>query len=580
MLALAAALLLFFGLSAINKPLTADEAEFGMAAMAAAETGRPYYYMGETRGARDIEARKTVWWIRESPQPYFQYGLWHPPLYLYSIAASFKAFGYHDWAARLPGFLMSFLTLFGMWRIAHLIFPKDRAPLAGALAALLWATNPLMVQQSLMLDLDNTVVACIGVWFFHEYFRLDRSPMPRVAFWGWLSVLLAISAWAKEFAPVYILAALGSYLFLNRRWRDLAWMAAMGIAGGALFAATYWAFCAAFDLPAWYFVRFTLLDKLGQGQGLLSTILKTQGLGAALQSIWLSWFNVILWTSPFYFALYFLAFGERAREWIKARAVSAEGLLAIYSLAVLGATLVYRPSMMFLKYGTAAHPTLILFLAGAIAGACRPPLSRRGLIAVVAAVGAGALAQRWIFGDIVFPLYNGGFSATRYWVFAGSAAAAFLLAAFLAARPRAMFAVAAIGLAAATASYGLAQSLAQRQPYVTAVSWNNYGERDFLETANYLHSVLQPEDVPICRKDFGYYLVKLNGGRHRKFYVAQMLMDATSLQEVAESLSFPEIRWMVLDRYMINPATLPLIEKAFYLDRKIGSFYVLKRRGA
>src|SRR6478752_1836898 len=82
----------FFLLLSANqawKPLHLDNMDFPAVAKATAETGLPIYYRGE-----------------ENPK---HLGLYHPPLYIYSLAAWYRLFGPTPTATRMFGALFAIL---------------------------------------------------------------------------------------------------------------------------------------------------------------------------------------------------------------------------------------------------------------------------------------------------------------------------------------------------------------------------------------------------------------------------------------------------------------------------------------
>ena len=152
------------------------------------------------------------WVIEEAPRPNFEYGLWHPPLYVYVLALSYKIFGTASWAARLPGVVCFLITLWLLWRlVTHLSPPESRQHVRIFLVSL-YLVNPLLIQQGMMLDIDNTVLTLLGVLLLHEFLRMDAKGTPWLQKYAWLTVLMTLSFWAKEFGALYLAVALLVYL--------------------------------------------------------------------------------------------------------------------------------------------------------------------------------------------------------------------------------------------------------------------------------------------------------------------------------------------------------------------------------
>jgi 4-amino-4-deoxy-L-arabinose transferase-like glycosyltransferase len=577
LLGLGFVLFAWFAWASIHKPLTTDETEYSGPALAIVKTGKPLYYTGETPEQYIPDNVKWIW--KESPRPMFCYGLAHAPLYVYLLALSLKIFGMTNWAARLPGLLCLLTTLWLLRGILRQILSPEKARGAFAVTAFLFLINPLILQEGLMLDLDNTVVTTLIVLYLHEFLRLEKKATAWLPKYGWLSVLLALLFWAKEFPGFYLSLALLLYVAAQRRWKECLGLLVSLAVGVGLFWGSWCLFAKLNDLPVLYFIRWTTLGILARGEGLFTTIAREAGLTNALFSVVFSFLNTMLWVSPFYLALLVVVLGWRARQFLLTRQVTPLDLALIYVVVMLGVTQVYRPSGWFLKYQYPAHPVLILllgaFLCEKFEQASPVDWTVGGLLAI-----ALAAIQMQVIHDPVFWFFNGGLKGIgehQVLLFYGVAAVVLVVAVKLLrwrwTGSQTCAAALAIGLAGANLGLGVKQ----RQPYVTAISWNNYGETGFAETVNHLKSVLRPNDVPICRKDFGFYLYADTETLLRRWYNPAVLVGVKTADELVRNISAPGVSHIVLDRYSIVREEIPLIQQYYVLDRQIGSFYVLRR---
>lgn len=577
----AALFAVFCGYS-INKPLTTDETEFAAAAIGILTSGGPVYYVGETPDTFIPDPDR--WIFHAASKPGYQYGLWHSSGYTYLIALSYKIFGRANWAARLPGLFCTLLTLWLLCRIAKLITPLPlqggEARLRGTVGTLafLYLINPLILQEGLMIDLDNTIVSTFCVWFLHEYLRMELAGTAWRSRYTWLIALMAMSFWTKEFTGIYLTAAVCAYEVLSRRWtRLLGILAALG-AGAAVFWGTWWTYCKLSDLPATYFLRFTVERNLAASAGLLTTIYRTDGPAAAAFRLGFGFIESLVWVSPFFGALILVLIAWRLKCFWHARRPAPLDLLLIFALVILFAAKIYRPSG-FLKYEYPAYGALTL-LAAVFLRERFGSLSARELSVAGILAGILAAAQVYLLGDPVRVFFDNaadGIFHPPVAVFYLLAALDLLIILIFARRawglPNVFLSVLVIGLAGANLGLGWAQ----RGSYVTSIDWNNYAEVNLEDAAGYLKSQLREGDVPICRKDIGFYLNKDSDTPAHPWINTVVIYQSASSAQLLEQIRRPEISHIVLDRYSYRVYALPYIAQHYALDRDLVSFQIYRR---
>lgn len=575
----------WFALSSINKPLTTDEVEFAGGMLAVAKTGRPVYYMGDN--PMPYVAVKDRWVYEQMEKPMHHYMLFHSPLYVYLGALFVKVFGMTNWAPRLVGMISFFATLWLLRGILFFILPAEKARGAFGLAAFLYLINPLLLQQGLMLDLDNTIVTATCVLYLHEFLRLERRKATWWRKYGWLSVVMAVVFWAKEFPGFYLALAVMLYTLAQRRWRETLGVLLSLVAGVALFWSTWWLFAKLNHLPVMFFIRYTTIGILGQGEGLFTTLARESGLGNAVLTVLFSLFHLTVWQTPFYWLLLVLVIVWRVREFWTTKQLGPLDLVLLYAVMVLGVTQVYRPSGWFLKYSYPAHAVMMV-LFGALLGERLAKAERHDWVLLGVGVLVMAGAQAAMLQDSVLSFFGGrlrGVTDAKFWGFYAVAAAGLFMVIKLARSQWSVASSAALAAGVGLAGASLSLNWFQRASYVTSISWNNYGEQGFNEAVNYLKSVVRPDEVLICRKDFGFALYKDLEVPCRKWYNPCVLDAVKSPNELVQNITGTGVKWIVLDRYAIGYSSmnrrvpvLQIVGDFYRLDKQFGNFYVLRRK--
>ena len=465
--ALGAAFFLFCALPRLSQPLVYDEVNFALAGEAVAATGRPLARAGfmEDRGSFDRE---------------FQYALWHPPLYVYTLGLAFRLFGVGEAQARLVG-VAGTLAAGGLLFVLTRRLTGKSWPAAGAVG--LFLTHPLTVQSSLLLDIDGSVLLPL----FLGAVLAATGLVGRVSPGGVVRTGLAfgLALLAKLTTPLAIPPVLGLAL-LARGYGIGAWAAAgvVSLLGVGFFAGLWGLFSQALSLP------FTMPLEVTAAEARLA-------LGAGLSGVETGW-----WLSPPLLILFGWAFGRRARAWPGGNKAEAADLVTLLGAVVLGVYLA-RTAGYFPKYQVAAVPLMAAAVAtglGRDIAGLRP--QRRAL--TVAAGAVGGLAAALAAGDGPFlqtARSHGGLPL----VAAGSIAAGAGLALTEKLRPM-PWAVA--GLVGVLAGWSVATDLMQRSaPYSTAYF---YGARGNVEAARLLDGLVGPDEYYVAAKEVAYYAANRN----------------------------------------------------------------------
>lgn len=238
---------ILFGLGAA-KPLNLDNAEFPPAAEATAKTWTPVYYRGE-----DMPRRAAVF---------------HPPLYVYTLAAWVKAFGASPASFRYFGFAC--LLLAGA--VAVLLVQETWGSWPGWRFHLwywpLLLLNPYTLQTASIVDIDSSIYGPVLVLLLWGALRLGRCCSGPGAGWVLLAAGVCVALWFKLTTALILWPAF--WLLLRRRlggWPAL-WRATLVFWGGALlFLATYAAFCRLLDLNFRFAFAFIAQSVFQRGAG-------------------------------------------------------------------------------------------------------------------------------------------------------------------------------------------------------------------------------------------------------------------------------------------------------------------------
>ncbi|HZS00966.1 MAG TPA: glycosyltransferase family 39 protein [Chloroflexota bacterium] len=279
-------------------PLFWDEVNFYWNGQAVAETGVPYANAGFLGDRGAIGGQ-------------YQYGLWHPPLYLYTLGLAFWLFGASETTARGTGVVLMALTALAVYFLARLVIPRPARDWGALLAVGILLVSPLTIQSALVLDIDGTVLTLLLTAWALLYLRWEdaprrRQPLVVVA----LALAFAVTLWAKLTTPFFLLAVVLVYqIGRGRPLRGLAHLLGIGVIGAVLFLLT-WDFACTwtgmpFDMP--FGVTWAELHDAVGSEGDLSERFDTQAL------------PILAWVSPYLAALFVAATVARVATFARRR---------------------------------------------------------------------------------------------------------------------------------------------------------------------------------------------------------------------------------------------------------------------
>lgn len=510
----------------IDKPFVYDDVSFILGARAVADTGLPFGNQGYLLHQ---------YWQRD------QWALWHPPLYIYLLGLTVALLGDGERAARGVSVLCLLVAAAFAFDVARRVVlgrggSPHRALVAGVLTVALYVLNPLAIQASLVLDIDNTVLKVLMVALVWLAVRLPGS-------WGLLTILgvallYAVTLWAKTTTPL----ALGVALVFTRLFQDTGWrgalqgMAAVGL-GVAIFATSWLGVSAALGMPTDYtmevFLNEALESGVSSGQRLVSLQAFTLGVAPA-----------ILWIGPFFCLLFVAAGLPRLWSLLRGKGLDAADLLVVLGAAIYLAY-IFKLAGNLPKYHAAMLPLWAAAAGALVACAAGRPTVAQYVVALVGgtvlifwyldrmAVSWGILWAESLTVDlIVIPLLI-GLGVAALWALLGR---------------RNLIGAIPVGLFLLTVSWSLTLDLAQYdRPESTTYDYGRYGQR---EAAAVLETLLEPDEPFVASKDVAWYTQSrqyvdqeswqhvvwdLNGGEYDDTYLG-MPIRVLALEVGVESL--------------------------------------------
>jgi hypothetical protein len=434
-----------------------------------------------------------------------QYGMWHPPAYLYSLAAAAGLFGTGTLAMRATSLAWFLLSLVLVWKIAGLLLGKGAPLLLRALPIALMVMTPLLMEGGLLLDIDNTSLCFAILLLLWLYLKDPDTLAPRRL--GLLALAFAFALASKLTTPYMLVASIGAYQVLRHQpIRGFVQAAVIGVGGTAVFGAAYLAYCTLLRYPAGFMFQFSYVGKSG-------SFLHYPGLNNSLHSMYWN----LTWISVPIALLIASAIALRTVAFVRARRAQPIDLLLIFCVAGL---LAYVP-----WYAAIGKYTVPPVAAGVLAAGIefgnrllalqRPVLRRRDLLiaggTVVAAVLLLLVGTPLQFRPPAFYLSSTGLGViTAPHIYLGLKLVAFPLLLFgawrlLRRRPRSeVWLVAAVAYLLIANPIDIAK-LAVMGP--GSSPYRVFAEPGFDETVAFLNASLSghPGEVILAPKDIGFY---------------------------------------------------------------------------
>ncbi len=374
----------------LNRPLMYDDANFALGARAVADTGLPYGNQGWMSDRGDFSHRE-------------QWALWHPPLYLYADGLLARIGGWTPPVLRLLGVLGGLATALLTFVLARDLTrgPPLVKAVAGAVAVGVVMLSPLVVQSTLILDIDFPILLPLSLLVLWLYPRLEAAPTR----WLWLGPLFGVMLWAKMTNPLPLLAVIGVWQVLRGNWlRGLTQVVAIGGIGIVLAGAAWLGIGSLLGFPLDMPFGVNLVQWQDSADVARRAYTNADAFIAGLQP-------TVIWLGPALVLLGLVGVAVRVAQLARAwRFVHVDLLIGFVVILVLG--YVNKSAGWFPKYQVALAPLLACIGAPVVASlwCARPRLVTACLI------GAGVASA-----TITLALVRDDWALQRAWVIAPAA---------------------------------------------------------------------------------------------------------------------------------------------------------------
>jgi hypothetical protein len=555
------ALMLFSATAA--QPFHLDNVDFPAVARQVSETGLPYYYRGEELA-----------WMS---------ALYHPPLYIYSLAAWIHVFGFGPVQVRMFGFACALAQAIAVLAIIQALVGKARTMFVAPLFLALFLLNPYTLQTVSIADIDSTIygpvlcavlLAAVRIAWRNGTRRTDPMQNIEVAS---LALLVALALWCKLTTVLLLFPAL-PLLLAARVGRRKAILLSSIVVAAALtcFFASYWLYGLATGLDVGYSVRFTIDSFLHRGSsgrpGVWARVEDKFATFPAMAAVHLLWTGSWPWvvaTAAFFVACW--------------RAIRNKSVLDAHIAAIVGvalATTVYYCGQT-LTFGSAPFKYTFVFwgvimaspalLAWQLYGSGRM-LVRSGTLLWTAGVFvlATLVAGRLIHDDLIFGRPNP--VGTVLWHISGLLAAAAIATAW---KRKTASRIMYMGSMAAFA--GMSLGVALHQANVLYSTTYDYGQMGFADTVGFIRANTEPNSIIASMKDIGFAADR----RYFENYFA-LYGDEQAERRLEAAIAFCNVEYAVFteargqDQLIMKPSLQRWIEDNTVLVRSFGNYRIYR----
>ena len=313
-----------------------------------------------------------------------------------------------------------------------------------------------MIQLGFLATYDNTVVTLSSYAFLGEYLRVSGRRSPLVS--AWLVSLLLLCFWSKEYAPLFVGAAVFLWECGRRNGRAALRVLLLLLVAGLASVLSWKLYCDLQGFPA----DFLLRVHYEQPAGGVFQVWREGGFSRVLLAWTITMACSLSWNSIFFGLLVIAAILWRVRNFLRTGSLESLDLVVIFSCLYILAAKFLRPSIATLRYEYPAMPGLLLLIAFFLEKTIGRP--RFGWIVASALL---AMVHFFRFGDIVLSTLQSGRGLYAFWNYAIWSLLAWLVLWLIFRTPRGAVVACAILLCAAN----LGLTVAQCRPYITSADW-------------------------------------------------------------------------------------------------------------
>ena len=321
---------LIFVLLSMGQPFHGDEVIFSESAKGILEKGAPIIDMGINN--LNILA------------------LYHVPLYVYIMSGFIFLLGYSPYSFRLVSVIFSLLTIVLVYLIVKEILKDNKNKENWALfAALLYALNPLVIQSSILLDIDGGLLNFAIYLFFYFFIKQKKV--------YYLIPSLVFVFLSKEVGAPLIFITLIVFFVLTFKWKEIPKTVLLFLVSFILFIGVWWLFASLLGLDFMMPIEFNYFS--GSFPFDLSSL---------VISIY-EFKNFVYFANPFLillFAIFTIIFYFKIikkRDYLKQENNQKVLLFNLFALLIILLYLRFRGSSYgFPKYHIIAMPAICIFI--------------------------------------------------------------------------------------------------------------------------------------------------------------------------------------------------------------------------
>lgn len=288
---------------------------------------------------------------QEAERPPNLDALWHPPLYCDILRALTNGFKLTRENLRLFGIFCFAVNLVFIYFLSQEISKNWKS---GLLACLLFATHPMAIQGSLILDIDNTILAVLSTVFVFYFVRTYTEELSiHDLFMGGL---FFVFLWAKFAVPLIFISSVFLFYVLKKDFgAGIRKTLLIGGLGTSVFIVVWLLYAKAYSLP-YLGVFERSLDVLGEGLSGSSL--------PVLRELPLRIVRVALWLCPYLVLIWFLMVSLRIRNYFQNKSLEMSDFCLLYiSLIFIVHIFIGGTSFGFAKYHYPVLPILSVLIS-------------------------------------------------------------------------------------------------------------------------------------------------------------------------------------------------------------------------
>jgi hypothetical protein len=513
----------------------------------------------------------------------------HPLLYTLTQSLLQRVFGHQEFPLRLYG-VFHFLVSLGLVLliIREVIGAEARLKRWGMfLAAALYLLNPLLLQHSVVINADNSILTTAILVFIYFFIRFEKL-QGKAFFYSrlQLALLLALCYWCKEMAPIFLTLGILVYRLL-RRQTDVFKLELflVGLGGVVIFWFTWWLYCRITGTDVWGFIKYTMVGKS-------RSAFSSRYLKGLFDILFVGFRWPVYWVSaPFFITLGAFCF-QRAKNFLQRTPLEPVDCIFLAAAAIWVPFQFFRPNLDMMKYQYPCYPLFIIVISWYVIQQVKQNVSAGGAwifclrnLLVFAGLCALLVFHYYMLGDYLLMLreplakHLHGHFYLYYYLPVILICAAVMSASCR--RLRWAHGIIACTLCVLPINAGLCLNQA-KAGYDTAEIYLNYGESGLQQTIAYLGTRVKPGSTIAVREDLEYHLTKRCGIAIALNIVPYNLFHVSDPKVMQVVFSQAPIEYLVLDKIstgrMVNNDAFVLLGQYFILEQKMGDFYIFHRK--